>query len=153
MAVFPFFRKPVFFSPGEQQQITDAIKEAERRTSGEVRVFVESRCRYVDPLDRAAEIFLGLKMNETKDHNAVLVYLAIKDHQFAILADSGIHQKVGDVFWNNEVLAMRRHFKDNHIADAVVQVVTDVGEALHTHFPYNRDNDKNELPDDIVFGR
>lgn len=153
MAFFSFFRKTVFFTAEEQQQITDAIKEAERRTSGEVRVFVESRCRFVDPLDRAAEIFVGLKMNETKDHNAVLVYLAVKDHQFAVLADDGIHRKVGDAFWNNEVLAMRRHFKEDHIADAVVQVINDVGEALHTHFPYDRDNDKNELPDDIVFGR
>jgi uncharacterized membrane protein len=153
MAFFSFFRKPVFFSPEEQQQITDAIRKAEQRTSGEVRVFVESRCRFVDPLDRAAEIFTGLRMDQTKDHNAVLVYLALKDHQFAILADEGIHRKVGDVFWNNEVLAMRRHFKEDHIADAVVQVINDVGDALHTHFPYDRDNDKNELPDDIVFGR
>lgn len=153
MALFSFFRKSVFFSPEEQQQITDAIREAERRTSGEVRVFVESRCRFVDPLDRAAEIFDGLKMYETQDHNAVLVYVAMKDHQFAVLADHGIHQKVGDMFWNEEVLAMRRHFKDNHIADAVIQVITDVGDALHTHFPYDRDTDKNELPDDIVFGR
>ncbi len=135
MALFSFFRKPVFFTPEEQQQITDAIKEAERRTSGEVRVFVESRCRFVDPLDRAAEIFLGLKMDQTKDHNAVLVYLAVKDHQFAILADEGIHRKVGDVFWNNEVTAMRRHFKENHIADAIVQVVNRCRRRIAHTFP------------------
>ena len=153
MALFSFFRKTVFFSAEEQQRITDAIKEAERRTSGEVRVFIESRCRFVDPLDRAAEIFLGLKMDQTHEHNAVLVYVAVKDHQFAVLADGGIHKKVGDAFWNAEVAAMRKHFVQDHVADAIVEVINDIGEALHTHFPYDRDNDKNELPDEIVFGR
>ncbi|NML24016.1 TPM domain-containing protein [Pseudoflavitalea sp. G-6-1-2] len=153
MALFSFLRKTVFFSQEEQQRITDAIREAERRTSGEVRVFIESRCRFVDPLDRAAEIFLGLKMDQTDEHNAVLVYVAVKDHQFAVLADGGIHKKVGDVFWNAEVAAMRKHFLQDHVTDAIVEVITDIGEALHTHFPYDRDNDKNELPDEIVFGR
>jgi uncharacterized membrane protein len=152
MALFPFSRKSEFFSADEKKQIVAAIQEAELTTSGEVRVFIESRCRFVDPLDRAAELFWQLKMDYTQDHNAVLVYVAVRDHQFAVFADQGIHQKVGDEFWNKEVQAMRRHFKENHYADAVIQVVKDVGIALQHHFPFNKDTDKNELPDDIIFG-
>ncbi len=152
MALFPFSRKSEFFSADEKKKIVEAIQEAELTTSGEVRVFIESRCRFVDPLDRAAELFWQLKMDYTQDHNAVLVYVAVRDHQFAVLADQGIHQKVGNEFWNKEVQAMKRHFKENHYADAVIQVVKDVGIALQHHFPFNRDTDKNELPDDIIFG-
>ena len=152
MALFPFRRKSEFFSADEKKKIVEAIQEAELTTSGEVRVFIESRCRFVDPLDRAAELFWQLKMDYTQDHNAVLVYVAVRDHQFAVLADQGIHQKVGNEFWNKEVQAMKRHFKENHYAEAVIQVVKDVGIALQHHFPFNRDTDKNELPDDIIFG-
>lgn len=93
--MFSFFKKKDFFREEEKKQIVDAIRNAERRTSGEVRVFVESRCRYVDPLDRAAEIFFNLKMSETDDRNAVLLYIAMKDRQLAVFGDEGIHKKVG----------------------------------------------------------
>ncbi len=106
----------------------------------------------MDPLDRAAELFWQLKMDYTQDRNAVLVYVAVRDHQFAVFADQGIHEKVGNEFWNQEVQAMRKHFVQNHYADAVTQVVKDVGQALQFHFPFNRETDKNELPDDIIFG-
>ncbi|NII25338.1 TPM domain-containing protein [Pseudoflavitalea sp. X16] len=152
MAFFPFSRKSDFFSADEKKQVIKAIQDAELATSGEIRVYIESRCRYVDPLDRAAELFWSLKMDYTKDHNAVLVYVAVRDHQFAVFADQGIHEKVGNEFWNKEVQAMKKHFVQNHYADAVVQVVTDVGAALQHHFPFNRETDKNELPDDIIFG-
>jgi len=152
MALFSLFRKSDFFSAEEKQQIIDSIKWAESKTSGEARIYVESRCRFVDPLDRAAEIFWGLKMEQTKDQNAVLVYVAIRDRQFAIYADKGIHEKVGTEFWEKEVLKMKSHFQAKQYADAIVHVVRDIGEALHKHFPYQRETDKNELPDDIVFG-
>src|SRR5687768_3070132 len=100
------FKTDEFFSVQEKQQIVEAIRVSERRTSGEVRIFVEGRCRYVEPLDRAAEIFWSLKMDHTADRNAVLIYLAMKDHQFAIYADKGIHEKVGQEFWQKEVQAM-----------------------------------------------
>jgi uncharacterized membrane protein len=152
MALFSFFKKNDFFYSEEKQNILDAIKEAEEKTSGEVRIYIESRCRYVDPLYRAEEIFWGLKMDQTKDQNAVLVYVALRDRQFAIYADKGIHAKVGTEFWEKEVEKMKAHFKANRYADAIVLVVKNIGEALHKHFPYVRETDKNELPDDIVFG-
>jgi uncharacterized membrane protein len=153
MAKFSFFRRSDFFSEEEKQRIIEAIRNAEIKTSGEIRVYLESRCRFVDPIDRAAEIFWGLKMDHTENHNAVLVYVAIKDHQYAVFADKAIHEKLGEKFWQEEVKSMYRHFRNNNIADAIGQVITDVGQALHQHFPYEKNTDKNELPDDIVFGK
>jgi len=153
MAYNPFAKRKEFFSPNEQERIVNAIRLAEQQTSGEIRVYTESRCRFVDPLDRAAEVFWGLKMDMTKDRNGVLVYIAMKDRQFAILADQGIHEKVGQTFWNEEVSVMKKHFSNALPADAIEAVITDVGQALRTHFPYDRSTDKNELPDDLVFGK
>jgi uncharacterized membrane protein len=153
MAFNPFAKKKEFFSHDEQARIINAIRLAEQQTSGEIRVYTESRCRFVDPIDRAAEVFWGLKMDMTKDRNGVLVYIAMKDRQFAILADQGIHEKVGQTFWNEEVSVMKKHFSNALPADAIEAVITDVGQALRTHFPYDRATDKNELPDDLVFGK
>ena len=149
----PFFSKKDFFSEEEKKQIVTAILEAEQQTSGEIRVYVESRCRFVDPLDRAAEVFAALKMNETSGHNAVLIYLAVKDRQLAVLGDYAIHEKVGEEFWKKEVLHMLTHFQKDHYADATAKVILDIGAALKYHFPYDRQTDINELPDEIVFGR
>ena len=153
MSFIPFLRRKEFFSAQEAQGIVDAVRAAEQQTSGEVRVFVESRCRFVDPLDRAAELFFGLKMDQTAERNGVLVYIAIKDHQLAILGDVGIHQKVGDEFWQSEVRKMIAEFNRENYADGIINVVQDIGAALQHHFPYQGVKDKNELPDDIVFGR
>lgn len=152
--MFSIFRKKKeFFNPEEKQRIVDAIKQAEQRTSGEVRVFVESRCKYVDAIDRAAEIFFGLEMQKTEQRNAVLVYIAMKDHQLAVFGDEGIHQKVGNSYWQDKVKKMLRDFDRDDYAEGLRQCVLDIGEALYSHFPYDRQTDKNELPDDIVFGR
>ena len=153
MAFFSFTKRKEFFAFDDKERIVEAIRQAEQQTSGEIRVYIESRCRFVDPLDRAAELFWGLKMDATKDHNGVLVYVAMKDKQFAVFADQGIHEKVGQAFWNQEVAGMKKHFINAKPAEAIVAVVSNIGQALKTHFPYDRENDKNELPDDIVFGK
>lgn len=147
------FRNKGLFSNEENARIVEAIRSAEQRTSGEIRIFIESRCRFVDPLDRAAEIFWSLKMDHTRYHNSVLLYVAVKDHQFAIYADKGIHERLGNVFWQKEVNEMRLHFSANHYLDAILLVIRDIGSALEQHFPYDPSTDKNELPDDIVFGK
>jgi uncharacterized membrane protein len=149
----PFFRKKDFFSEEEKKLIIDAIREAEQQTSGEIRVYVESRCRFVDPLDRAAEVFAFLKMKKTISRNAVLVYLAVKDRQLAIFGDQAIHEKVGEEFWKKEVLQIISQFQREHFAEAIAKVIKEIGDALRYHFPYDRQSDINELPDDIVFGR
>lgn len=153
MSLFSLFRKKDFFSEDEKQQIIEAVRNAERMTSGEVRVFVENRCSYMDAIDRAKEIFAELKMYETHDRNAVLVYVASKDKQLAIFGGEGIHSRLGNEYWNTEVKKMIDNFNKENYAEGIKQVVEDIGEALTQLFPYNNDTDKNELPDDIVFGK
>ena len=152
MNFFPFSRKQQFFPQEDCKRIVEAIRNAEHKTSGEVRVYVESRCRFVDPLNRAAEIFYGLKMEKTEHRNGVLLYIAMKDRQLAVFGDEGIHTKVGDEYWNNEVKKILSHFNKENYAQGIIEVVTDIGNSLHQFFPYE-DDDRNELPDDIVFGK
>ena len=149
----PLFRKKEFFTDEEKQIIVEAVQKAEQRTSGEIRVFVEHRCRYVNAIDRAVEIFENLQMHKTQLRNAVIVYVATKDRQLAVYGDEGIHQKVGNEYWANEVVKMINAFNRDNIAEGIAQCVKNIGEALSTHFPYDSNTDKNELPDDIIFGR
>lgn len=146
-------KEPEFFSSEEKKLIVEAIKKAEQQTSGEVRVYIESRCRFVNAIDRAAEVFGELQMQNTKERNGVLVYIAMKDRQLAVFGDEGIHAKVGQVFWQKEVKEMLNQFKQSAYGAGIARIVSDIGIALHEHFPYQRDIDKNELPDDIVFGQ
>lgn len=150
---FSFFKRKPLFDNAQQQRIVAAIQAAEQCTSGEIRVFVESRCRFVDPLDRAAEVFAALHMERTAARNGVLVYVALKDRQLAVLGDKGIHEKVGQAFWEQQVKNILAHFNKSDYAGGIAKVVADIGHALEQHFPYDRGTDKNELPDDIVFGR
>ena len=149
----PWQKKEEFFTEAEKQSLVAAIKQAEHNTSGEVRVFIESKCRFVDALDRAKEIFFKLEMDQTDERNATLVYVAVKDKQAAIFGDQGIHQKVGDEYWKTEVLKMLQRFKHEQLSEGICLAITDLGQALQHYFPYNKDTDKNELPDEIVFGR
>ena len=151
--MFSLFKKKNFFTAEEQQLIIDAIQNAERMTSGEVRVFVESKCSYMDAIDRAAELFFQLEMQKTDDRNAVLLYVAMKDRQLAVFGDEGIHKRVGNEYWNNAVHKMISNFNRENYAAGISEVVKDIGEALTKNFPFNNDTDKNELPDDIVFGK
>lgn len=154
MAFSLFNRKPLdILSEAEKEQIVQAIRLAESRTSGEIRVYMEQKCKYVDPVERAAEIFFKLKMDKTADRNAVLLYVAVKDHQLAIFGDEGIYQKTGKEYWENAVNHILQHFNKENFAAGVSEYVQEIGEALHQYFPYDRVADQNELPDEIVFGR
>lgn len=153
MALFPLFKKKRLLSVEDEQLVVTAIRAAEKYTSGEVRVYVESHCRFVDPVDRAIEVFFGLKMEKTDDHNGVLIYVALKDRQLAVYGDEGIHARVGKEFWQNAVKEMLSHFnKDNHVK-GICETIATIGETLHKEFPYQPNDDKNELPDEIVFGK
>lgn len=151
MPLFPFQKKREFFTPEQKNVMVEAIQRAEKNTSGEVRFFVESKCEYVDPVERAKEIFFGLKMDQTKDRNAVLLYMAMDDHQLALFADEGIYLRLGKQYWNDEVKKIIAHFTKNNYTGGVCNIIGDIGEALKKEFPYESD-DKNELPDEIIFG-
>lgn len=153
--MFSLFRKKAvdFFSKEEKEKILAAIKDTELSTSGEVRVFIENQCTFVDAVDRAVEVFYSLKMQETRYRNATLVYVALKDKQLAVFGDEGIYSKTGKDFWNNAVRNMLQYFNKENYADGIADVVKKIGDALALHFPYEAATDKNELPDDIVFGK
>ena len=96
-------------------------------------------------MERAREIFGELKMNETAARNGVLVYLAMKDRKLAVYGDEGIHQKVGDEFWNASVKNMLGHFNKNNFTAGITEIIRVISEALSTHFPFNEKDDTNEF--------
>ena len=151
--IFSFFKKKEFFSAKEKEQIVEAIRLAEKETSGEIRVYVESKNPLVDTLERAAEIFAQLKMQETIQRNAVLLYIATEHRELALFADEGIYQKVGKEFWQDAVKEMIAHFKGKKISHGIAECIKKIGATLKEKFPYDASTDKNELPDDIVFGK
>ncbi|MFC4230508.1 TPM domain-containing protein [Parasediminibacterium paludis] len=152
--MFQFFKRKAadLFTIEQKERIVNAVKTAELQTSGEVRIFIESKCRFVNPIDRAKEIFDELNMYNTAERNAVLVYIAMSHRQLAIYGDVGIYQKTGATFWNEQVKTMISHFNSSDYVEGICEVVLSIGDALATHFPYDKVNDVNELPDDIVFG-
>jgi len=147
------FKKKPFFSQGDNDLIVQSIRDAEKQTSGEIRIFVEHRCRFLDPLDRAREIFFQYKMDQTEHRNGVLFYMALTDRQLAIFADEGIHQAIGEAYWQGVVDHILVFFNKANYAQGIQACIAKIGEALHVHFPYDAATDKNELPDEIIFGK
>ncbi len=141
----------IFFSSEDRKKITDAIKEAELNTSGEIRVHVEGQCK-ADVLDRAAFLFRQLNMHKTELRNGVLFYLAVKDRQFAILGDAGINKVTKENFWDEIKEMMQEKFVAQQFAEGLAEGIKMAGEQLKKHFPYQSD-DVNELIDDISFGK
>lgn len=139
------------FDESDRLQILAEIKEAEKNTSGEIRLFIEDDCGE-NVLDRAAFIFKELEMHKTKERNGVLFYLATDSRQFAILGDQGIHSKVEKDFWHAIKHQMQNYFTEGNFLKGLTIGIKMSGDALKKYFPYNK-NDKNELSDDIVFGK
>lgn len=153
MNIFPFFKKKEFFSVADKEQIVESIRMAEKETSGEIRIYVESKNPFMDPIDRAAQIFFKLKMQDTDHRNGVLLYIAMKHQELALFADEGIYKKVGADYWNNAVKSMIAQFTKHNISNGIEQCIKQIGETLKEQFPYIPTEDKNELPDEIVFGK
>lgn len=140
-----------YFKLGEKIRIVDAVKQAEKNTSGEIRVHIENHTKK-DILDRAADVFALLKMHKTEQRNGVLFYLALNDKQFAVLGDAGINAVVPKDFWESIKDEMVKHFAQNDFTQGLITGITMAGVKLKEHFPYQTD-DVNELPDEISFGK
>ncbi len=138
-----------FFNEEQKKLITDAIKEAELNTSGEIRVHIESDCKE-DVLDRAAYMFEKLAIHKTELRNGVLFYLSINDRKFAILGDAGINAVTPDNFWDEIKETVINHFKKDEFDIGLSTGIKMTGLALKEHFPYQKD-DVNELSDEISF--
>ncbi|GGH41834.1 hypothetical protein GCM10007423_38010 [Dyadobacter endophyticus] len=142
----------LFFTDEEQQDIIEAIQEAEKQTSGEVKVHIEKKCPTSDVMERAKEVFLFLNLHQTAERNGVLFYLAYEDRKFAVLGDQGIDAKVSSDFWDSTKELLRKHFRAGEFKEGLRHGIQEAGLQLKKHFPY-QSGDINELPDDISFGQ
>ena len=140
-----------FFSSEEKKRITDAIAEAEKNTSGEIRLHAEGHCK-IDVLDRAAYVFKKLGMHEIEQRNGVLFYLAVHDRKFAIIGDAGINRVVPADFWNEIKETMLGYFKEGKFTDGLTKGILMAGEQLKANFPFHKD-DVNELSNEISFDK
>lgn len=139
------------FSKEQQQQIVNAIQQAEKNTSGEIRVHLEKKCKE-DVLEHAIFIFEKLEMHKTKLRNGVLFYLAVEDRKLAIVGDTGINEKVPAGFWNEVRDYMVDCFKKEKFTEGLSEGIIMAGKQLKKHFPFNSQTDKNELSDELSFG-
>ena len=136
-----------FLSKAEEQEIVLAIVEAEKNTSGEIRVHIEEHTEK-SPLDRAQEVFFELKMDETQDRNGVLFYVCVSDKKFAILGDKGINEAVESDFWDCTKDTVIANFKEGNFKKGLVEGILRAGERLKKYFPFQSD-DTNELSNEI----
>ena len=139
-----------FLTAKEEQEIVDAILLAEKNTSGEIRVHIEASAK-IDHFSRAQQVFHFLKMDNTKDENGVLLYVAVHDKKFVIYGDSGIDKVVPKGFWESTKDVISQHFKNGEFKKGIVEGVLKAGEELQKHFPWDH-GDINELSDAISKG-
>lgn len=142
----------MLFTQEEEARVMEAIRAAEQQTSGEIRLYLEDFCDRDHPVERAAEIFQLFGMFNTKQRNAVLIYLAEKSRMFAIWGDSGIHQRVGYQFWDAEKQLLREQLHNGKACEGLCQLIGQIGAQLQRHFPADPNDNENELPDEILYG-
>ena len=138
-----------FLSKLEHDRIIKAIREAESKTSGEIRVLIQRGKLNSDPLVAAQKKFHRLGMHKTRERNAVLIFVAPRVHKFAVVGDDAIHKKCGNEFWQGVAEGMRTHFQNEKFSDALVEALREIGTLLARHFPKTSE-DTNELPDDVI---
>jgi uncharacterized membrane protein len=138
-----------FLSKLEHDRIVHAIRDAESKTSGEIRVYIQRGKLNADPLVLAQRKFQRLQMHKTQERNAVLIFVAPRAHKFAVVGDKAIHEKCGEEFWQRIVDGMRTHFANEKFSHALVEAIREIGKVLAAHFP-KRSASPNQLPDQIV---
>jgi len=144
--------RPKWASMIDEDKVKEAIGEAERRTSGEIRVSV-SRFFWGPVRPVAERAFRRLNMDATKARNGILFFIVPSRRKFVVLGDEGIHAHVGQDFWTEMAAAMSGRFRKGEFTEGLVDAVRAAGESLSFHFPYDRSTDVNELPDEIDYGR
>ncbi len=139
-----------FLTATEEQEIIAAIRQAEKNTSGEIRVHLEKTTEK-DALERAKEVFYFLKMDETRQQNGVLFYVAVDDHKFSVLGDKGINNVVPEDFWQEIKEILSQDFSKRNFSKGLQSGIAEIGEKLKEFFPY-QSSDTNELSDEISLG-
>ena len=136
-----------FLSYEEEQEVIQAIREAEKNTSGEIRVHLEKNCPNTVS-DRVHEVFHFLKMDNTKLQNAVLIYVAVADKCFYIYGDKGINKVVPDNFWESTKNSIQQEFSKGNFKQGLVNGILSTGKQLEKHFPWHH-FDTDELSNEI----
>ena len=144
-------RTKEFLGKLEHDAIVGAIRDAESKTSGEIRVFIQRGKLDVDPLIAAQKKFHRLGMQKMPERNAVLIFVAPRAHKFAIVGDKAIHEKCGEALWQRLVTQMRDHFRNENFTHAIVDAIRETGEALAAHFP-RTSTSGGALPDEVIEG-
>ncbi|MGB6048278.1 MAG: TPM domain-containing protein [Flavobacteriales bacterium] len=135
----------------ELDRVRDAVRAAEKRTSGEIRVHLDVAIME-EVLDHAAYVFKDLGMAKTEARNGVMIYVSVPARKVAVIGDVAIHAKLGDTYWEGVLEVILGHFRQDHFCEGLCAGVELLGEKLREHFPYQRD-DVNELKDDVSFGK
>jgi uncharacterized membrane protein len=133
-------------------RVRRAIEEAEKKTSGEIRVSI-ARFFWGKARPVAERAFRRLGMSNTRERNAVLFFIVPSRKRFVVLGDEGIHARVGQEFWDRTAAVMAEHFQKGKFTEGLVEGIETAAEALAVHFPYDAATDVNELPDEIDFGK
>jgi len=136
-----------FLSRIDDGAVVAAIVRAEKKTSGQIRVFV-SHHKVVNAVSAAQRHFLRLGMDRTRGHNAVLIFVAPKSRQFAIIGDQAVHERCGEEFWKRVAGEMTEYFRQSQWTRAIVHGVATAGSVLAEHFP-SEPGGGNELPDRV----
>jgi len=136
-----------FLAEADLDGVARAIAAAEARTSAEIRVHLDHRCPG-EAMARAVAVFERLGMQRTAARHGVLIYVSVDDHKLAVLGDQGIHERVGQAYWERLVEAVLGHFRDQRPRDGLLHAVGEVGTVLARHFP-RRPDDVNELSDQV----
>lgn len=136
----------------EHDRIVEAIKKAEAKTTGEIRLFLQRGTFEEDALVRAQKKFIQLGMEKTAERNAILIFVAPRMQKFAVIGDEGVHAKCGPHFWQELVDRMRQHFLREDFTEALLEAVQSTGALLAKYFPRTGGPNPNELPDEIVEG-
>ena len=138
------------FSDQDLTCISDAIKNFEGRTSGEI-VISFNTTSHKQPYKTARRIFEKAKLHQTKDRNATLIVLFLVEQKFAVYGDAGIHEKVPENFWETTVTEMKASFARGEMLEGLLHGINELGENLAKYFPVEAE-DVNELSDEINFG-
>jgi uncharacterized membrane protein len=151
--MFGLGRKVIYFlSDEEKAAVHEAVKQCELGSDGEVRVFIESKNAMMDPLDRAKQVFDQYEMENTAQHSSILIYIAYKHKEFAIFGDSTCIEKFPSNFWTQQSNVLRSFFSKQQYVQGIQACLSAINHEFLKHFSPPKQI-KNELPDDIIFGK
>jgi uncharacterized membrane protein len=137
-----------FLNQLQHDEIVATIREAEKKTTGEIRVFITRR-EPADPIPAAQTQFTQLGMDKTRERNGVLIFVAPRVRKFAVIGDAGVHARCGEDFWTQVASEMTTHFKTGSFTEGLLHGIKKAGELLAKHFPGEPDR-PNQLPDDVA---